>query len=97
MLPQNVQVVLFSATFPAKVVGFAQKFAPQANELTLQHEELTVEGIRQLYIDCSSDEEKYNNLVKLYGLMTIGSSIIFVKVGACLTLSWFRAIHANEH
>ena len=80
MLPKSVQVVLFSATFPEKVVGFAQKFAPQSNEITLKHEELTVEGIKQLYMDCASEKDKYDVLVRLYGLMTIGSSIIFVKV-----------------
>ena len=80
MLPKQLQVVLFSATFPEKVVGFAHKFAPDANEITLKHEELTVEGIKQLYMDCASEQDKYEVLVKLYGLMTIGSSIIFVKV-----------------
>lgn len=72
--------MLFSATFPAHVHEYASKFAPQANEITLQHEELTVEGIKQLYLDCSNDEDKYQTLVNLYGLLTVGSSIIFVKV-----------------
>jgi len=62
------------------VVDYAMRFAPNANQITLKHEELTVEGIRQLYLDCNSEEEKFENLVKLYGMMTIGSSIIFVKV-----------------
>lgn len=79
-MPKDIQVVLFSATFPPHVHHYAAKFAPGANQLTLQHEELTVEGIKQLYLDCDSDEDKYNVLVKLYGLLTIGSSIIFVKV-----------------
>jgi len=30
-------------------------------------------------MDCNSEQHKYEVLVKLYGLMTIGSSIIFVK------------------
>ena len=81
MLPKQLQVVLFSATFPEKVTGFAQKFAPAANSLTLKHDELTVEGIKQFYMDCSGEAHKYEVLVKLYGMMTIGSSIIFVKVG----------------
>ena len=76
----TIQIVLFSATFPDKVVDYAQKFAPQANQITLRHDELTVEGIKQLYMDCASEQDKYEVLVKLYGLMTIGSSIIFVKV-----------------
>lgn len=80
MLPKDAQIVLFSATFPSHVHQYASKFAPNANEITLQHEELTVEGIKQLYIDCSNDEDKYQTLVQLYGLLTVGSSIIFVKV-----------------
>ncbi|CAG8894318.1 unnamed protein product [Penicillium nalgiovense] len=82
MIPRNVQIVLFSATFPAHVYRYAGKFAPAANEITLQHEELTVEGIKQLYMDCSTEEEKYQNLVQLYGLLTVGSSIIFVRTRA---------------
>lgn len=80
LLPPNLQLVLFSATFPNHVVEFADKFAPNANQITLKHEELTVEGIKQLYLDCPSEADKYDSLVKLYGLMTIGSSIIFVRV-----------------
>ncbi|KAJ0427063.1 ATP-dependent RNA helicase dbp5 [Aspergillus carlsbadensis] len=85
LLPRDIQVVLFSATFPTHVHQYASKFAPSANELTLQHEELTVEGIKQLYLDCSSEEDKYKTLVQLYGLLTVGSSIIFVKTRASAT------------
>lgn len=89
MLPRDVQVVLFSATFPTHVHRYASKFAPSANEITLQHEELTVEGIKQLYIDCSNDEDKYKTLVSLYGLLTVGSSIIFVKVSSPLHFPYY--------
>ena len=78
-LPKNVQVVLFSATFPQQVLTFADQFSPNANQITLEVEKLTVKGIKQMYLDCNSDEEKYQSLLKFYGLMTIGSSIIFVK------------------
>lgn len=80
MIPKTVQTVLFSATFPDNVVRYAQSFAPNANQMTLRHEDLTVEGIKQIYLDCESDQHKYDVLVRLYGLLTIGSSIIFVKV-----------------
>jgi ATP-dependent RNA helicase DDX19/DBP5 len=82
MMPKNMQIVLFSATFPEYVVQYAQKFAPNANQMTLKHEDLTVEGIKQIYLDCDSDQAKYDVLVKFYGLLTIGSSIIFVKTRA---------------
>jgi ATP-dependent RNA helicase DDX19/DBP5 len=48
--------------------------------MTLQHQDLTVEGIKQIYLDCNGDEDKFDVLVKFYGLLTIGSSIIFVNV-----------------
>jgi ATP-dependent RNA helicase DDX19/DBP5 len=84
MLPRNLQCVLFSATFPQDVLQFAHKFSPGANEITLQVKELTVEGIKQLYLDCDSEAQKYDVLVKFYGLMTIASSIIFVRVSSSL-------------
>lgn len=79
-LPKSVQKVLFSATFPEHVTTYADRFAPQANQITLQHQELTVEGIRQLYFECDGEKGKIETLLKLYGLMTVGSSIIFVNV-----------------
>ncbi|KIW00263.1 uncharacterized protein PV09_08153 [Verruconis gallopava] len=79
LMPKNIQVTLFSATFPDQVLAFAQTFAPNANQLTLKHEELTVEGIKQFFFDCDSEETKYNTLVQFYGLLTISSSIIFCK------------------
>lgn len=78
-LPKSIQLVLFSATFSTVVQGFAAEFAPNANMLFLEVEKLTVKGIKQMYLDCQNDEEKYSSLVKFYGLMTIASSIIFVK------------------
>lgn len=79
VLPKNIQVVLFSATFEDKVLEFANRFAPNANVITLEREKLTVKGIKQMYLDCEDDEAKYKALLKFYGLMTIASSIIFVK------------------
>jgi ATP-dependent RNA helicase DDX19/DBP5 len=83
MLPKEIQVLLFSATFPDKVNAYAAKFAPNAHSIKLQKSELTVKGISQMYIDCPNNDEKYKILCQLYGLMTIGQSVIFVKV--CLS------------
>lgn len=76
-MPRTCQVVLFSATFPDNVRAFAAKFAPGANEIRLRQEELSVESIRQFYMDCRSEAHKYDVLVELYSLLTIGQSIIF--------------------
>lgn len=78
-MPQTAQMVLFSATFPEEVEKFAMSFAPKANQIKLKVEELSVEGIKQLYMDCSSEADKYDILNNLYSILTIGQSIIFVR------------------
>lgn len=78
-LPAACQLVLFSATFPDEVRQYAERFVPNPNEIRLKHEELNVEGIKQLYMDCDSQEAKYDVLVNLYSLLTIGASIVFVR------------------
>ncbi|ODV95281.1 hypothetical protein PACTADRAFT_50027 [Pachysolen tannophilus NRRL Y-2460] len=79
LLKKDVQLVLFSATFPDKVRKYAEKFVPNANSLELKHEELNVDAIKQLYMDCNDENHKFTVLCELYGLLTIGSSIIFVQ------------------
>ncbi|KAK4217137.1 ATP-dependent RNA helicase DBP5 [Rhypophila decipiens] len=78
-IPRTTQILLFSATFPDKVMSFAEKYAPSANQMRLKHNDLTVKGISQMYMDCPDQDKKYDILCKLYGLMTIGSSVIFVR------------------
>ncbi|KAH9915129.1 DEAD-domain-containing protein [Fomitopsis serialis] len=80
MLPRTgVQIILFSATFPDHVRTFAAKFAPSANKIELQKNDLTVDNIHQFYLDCKNEEHKYDVLVSLYELLTIGQSIIFCQ------------------
>lgn len=88
-MPKNCQLVLFSATFPDNVREFAGRLAPSANEIRLKQEELSVEGIKQFYMDCKNEEHKYDVLVELYNLLTIGQSIIFCAVSALrVPCSW---------
>lgn len=79
-MPKTTQIILFSATFPDDVVEFSSRFAPGANEIRLKTEELSLDGIKQLYMDCKDEQHKYDVLVELYSLLTIGQSIIFVRV-----------------
>lgn len=72
------QLLLFSATFSDSVIDFAHRIIPNANVITLKREELSVEGISQYYMECESYEHKIELLSSLYGIMTIGQSIIFL-------------------
>ncbi|KAI5963387.1 DBP5 [Candida theae] len=89
-IPQTAQLVLFSATFPVQVRKYAERFVPNANSLELKQEELNVSGIKQLYMDCNSEEHKFEVLCELYGLLTIGSSIIFVEKKETSEKLWHR-------
>nr|3PEW_A Chain A, ATP-dependent RNA helicase DBP5 [Saccharomyces cerevisiae]3RRM_A Chain A, ATP-dependent RNA helicase DBP5 [Saccharomyces cerevisiae]3RRN_A Chain A, ATP-dependent RNA helicase DBP5 [Saccharomyces cerevisiae] len=77
-LPKDTQLVLFSATFADAVRQYAKKIVPNANTLELQTNEVNVDAIKQLYMDCKNEADKFDVLTELYGVMTIGSSIIFV-------------------
>jgi ATP-dependent RNA helicase DDX19/DBP5 len=78
-LPKTAQLVLISATFADAVRAYATSFAPNANMISLAQEELSVDGIKQFYMDCRNAEHKLEVLSAIYGLLTIGQSIIFVK------------------
>lgn len=80
MLPRETQIVLFSATFPDDVRQFASRVAPEANEIYLKQEDVTVDAIKQLWLQCDGEQGKFDALSILYELMTIGQSIVFCRV-----------------
>jgi ATP-dependent RNA helicase DDX19/DBP5 len=79
VLPPEIQNVLFSATFPDEVQEFAQLFAPNANQIFLKKEDITVDAITQLKLECDNEQAKFDALSALYDVMSIGQSIVFCK------------------
>lgn len=89
-MPKQCQIVLFSATFNETVKTYSENFAKNANALSVKVKDLSVEGIKQFYMDCNSNEHKTEILQALYGLLTIGQSIIFVAVKTDYSQNKFR-------
>lgn len=54
-VPNDVQVILLSATMPPNVLDVTKKFMRDPIEILIKKEELTLEGIRQFYIDVQKD------------------------------------------
>ncbi|KAI1311957.1 RNA helicase required for poly(A+) mRNA export, partial [Mortierella claussenii] len=80
LLPSVNQLVFFSATWDEQVTQFATDFVNgPSNKILLQTTELTLTTVKQFYIDCDNEEDRFNILVALYGIMTIAQSIIFVR------------------
>ncbi|KAI8984125.1 P-loop containing nucleoside triphosphate hydrolase protein [Mycotypha africana] len=73
------QIMLFSATYPEHVKRFSEEFVPRSNQIFKRREELTVEEILQICIDCDTVDQKYDLLCALYDLLTVSQSIIFCQ------------------
>lgn len=54
-IPHDVQVVLLSATMPTDVLEVTKKFMLNSIQILIKKEELTLEGIRQFYIEINKD------------------------------------------
>ncbi|XP_067883475.1 ATP-dependent RNA helicase DDX19A-like [Heterodontus francisci] len=79
MLPKDCQLLLFSATFEEPVLKFAQRIIPDPNVIKLRREQLTLDNIKQYYVMCSQEQEKYQALINIYAAITIAQAIIFCQ------------------
>jgi translation initiation factor 4A len=50
-LPQNIQVTVFSATMPSDLLEVTTKFMRDPVKILVKQDELTLEGIRQFYVN----------------------------------------------
>uniref|UniRef100_A0A6C0FB63 RNA helicase n=1 Tax=viral metagenome TaxID=1070528 RepID=A0A6C0FB63_9ZZZZ len=78
-LHENVQVAIFSATFPTEVMDLTNKFMNNPEKITIKKENLTLDGIQQSFIATANDHEKLNWLITIYKQYNGGQSIVFVN------------------
>jgi len=79
-LPKDMQVCLFSATMPEQIVELSNKFMkPDRLHILCKAEEVTLDGIKQFYVDCSREDFKLDVLKDLYETLTVSQSVIFVN------------------
>ncbi|KAJ8254819.1 hypothetical protein GJAV_G00197670 [Gymnothorax javanicus] len=78
-LGPNTQVVLLSATMPLDVLEVTKKFMRDPIRILVKKEELTLEGIRQFYINVEKEEWKLETLCDLYETLTITQAVIFIN------------------
>uniref|UniRef100_U5EXJ2 Eukaryotic initiation factor 4A n=1 Tax=Corethrella appendiculata TaxID=1370023 RepID=U5EXJ2_9DIPT len=77
MLPGDVQVILLSATMPAEVLDVSTYFMRSPVKILVKKEELTLEGIKQFYIDVKQENWKVGTLCDLYETLSITQAVIF--------------------
>ena len=76
-LPKDVQVILLSATMPQEVLEVTQFFMRSPVRILVRKEELTLEGIRQFYVNVEREDWKIGTLCDLYGTLSITQAVIF--------------------
>ena len=75
--PPTTQVVLVSATLPADVLDMTRKFMTDPVRILVKRDEITVDTIKQFFVDVEKEEFKYETLKDLYTQMTVSQSVIF--------------------
>jgi translation initiation factor 4A len=76
-LPSDVQVILLSATMPTDVLEVSTHFMRDPIRILVKKEELTLEGIKQFYVDVQQENWKFGTLCDLYETLSITQSVIF--------------------
>ncbi|XP_055712390.1 eukaryotic initiation factor 4A-like isoform X1 [Phlebotomus papatasi] len=76
-LPNDVQVILLSATMPNDVLEVSKYFMRDPVRILVKKEELTLEGIKQFYVYVQHEEWKLGTLCDLYNTLSITQSVIF--------------------
>merc|ERR1712142_62953 len=74
---EQIQVILLSATMPADVLEVTKKFMREPIRILVKKEELTLEGIKQFYVNVEREEWKLDTLCDLYETLTITQAVIF--------------------
>jgi ATP-dependent RNA helicase len=76
-LPPKTQIVIVSATLPQEVLDITSKFMVDPVQVLVKRDELTLEGIKQFFVDVEREEWKFDTLCDLYDTITIAQSVIF--------------------
>lgn len=81
-LPENVQVLLFSATYAEDMRRMAKEVAPGANELHYEKENVTIDNVKQYFLHAESSETRFDVVNEIYDLLQLGQTIVFVRTRA---------------
>ena len=76
-LSNDIQITLFSATMPPILYNLTNKFMRNPIKITVKTEQLTLDGIKQYYINLEDDSQKYDTLKDLFSTFSVSQCIIY--------------------
>lgn len=77
--PKTCQVALLSATMSPEVTAIADELLQNPQKILLPPSSVTLDGIRQYYVNVEVDENKLEALCDIYKHLVINQMIIFVN------------------
>lgn len=78
-LPKTCQICLFSATYTNYSFRIASKFLLNPIYILVENDKLSVDKIKNYYIDVNEEQYKYDVLLELYNKISICQAVIFVN------------------
>jgi translation initiation factor 4A len=77
--PSTTRLALFSATMPKNVLEIAENYLSNPIRILLPPDEVTLEGIKQFYVQLEREDWKLPVLLDLYQQITVNQALIYVN------------------
>ena len=78
-LKEDAQIILLSATMPQDIFEITDQMIKDPVKILVKKEELTLDGIRQFFVQVKMEEYKLPTLIDLYSVLDLGQVVIFVN------------------
>ena len=75
--PNDIQICLFTATIPDEIENITNKFMRDPEKILVKKDSLTLEGIKQNYIQIENDHNKFEVICDLYSSISVTQTIIY--------------------
>jgi len=77
--PSTTHLALFSATMPQNVLEIAENYLNNPVRILLPPDEVTLDGIKQYFVNLERDEWKLPVLLDIYQQITVNQALIYVN------------------
>ena len=77
--PPTTSLALFSATMPDNVLEIAETYLNKPTRILLPPDEVTLDGIKQYYVQLEREDWKLPVLLDLYQQITVNQALIYVN------------------
>lgn len=78
-IPLKTQICLFSATMSKRMLEITQHFMREPEKILVEKEKLTLDGIRQFYINIENERYKFETFCELFDMILISQTMVYVN------------------